>query len=89
MAGVKKAAGGRADKKEKRLLAPEGTTTSHRQESQSYRSHQLNGGFNGSGVPTQPEMALEDAHEPQHGAQRERGRRLKRREISGETQLQK
>lgn len=89
MAGVKKAAGGRADKKEKRLLAPEGTTTSHLQESQSYRSHQLKGAFNGSGVPTQPEVALEDAHKPQHGAQRERGRRLKRREISGETQLQK
>lgn len=36
------AAGARADKKGKQLLALEGMTMSHLQESQSYRKHQLN-----------------------------------------------
>lgn len=44
------------------------------EESQSYHYHQLNGGrFNGSEVPTLPEMALEDTHKPQHGANMKEG----------------
>lgn len=73
-----KAADVRADKKW--LRVPE-ETTNCLQESQFYHHHQLHGGrFNGSEVPSLPEMPLEDTHKPQHGAQRERRSRLKQRQ---------